>query len=334
MTRQKFWRDTRVMVTGATGLLGAWLIKRLLELDAFVLAVIRDRVPRSHLYRSGAYADVTMVHGCLEDYPLVERSLNEYEIDTVFHLGAQTIVGTANRSPLSTFEANIRGTWHVLEACRNHRSVRRILVASSDKAYGSHPDLPYMEETPLRGEHPYDVSKSCADLITQSYFKTYGLPVCITRCGNMYGGGDLNFNRLIPGTIRAVLRNEVPVVRSDGTFVRDYIYVEDVVTGCLLVLEQMEAKQLAGEAFNFSNETPIGVLDLVNLITGIMGVSVEPRVMDEVTGEIRSQHLSSRKARRVLGWKPNHDLRAGLEKTIKHYREFFSVGPTLREVRK
>lgn len=323
MNRPQFWKGKKVLVTGATGLLGSWLVDALLRNKNHPVALIRDMVPDSNFFLSGNDRTTTIVRGCLEDYPLVERTLNEYEIDTVFHLGAQTIVPTANRSPLSTFEANIKGTWNVLEACRNSKLVRRIVVASSDKAYGTSPSVPYTEDLPLRGEHPYDVSKSCADLLAVSYFKTYQLPVAITRCGNIYGGGDLNFNRIVPGTIKALLDKERPIIRSDGTFIRDYFFVKDAVSACLLVAEQLDRKEVKGQAFNFSNESPLTVLQVVELIAGLMNKKVKPRVLNLVSGEIKNQSLSSRKARTLLQWRAGYSMEEGLKETMAWYRRYF-----------
>ncbi len=319
-----FWRDRPVLVTGATGLLGSWLVKRLLVLEADVVVLVRDWVPQSELVSGGMLDRVKVVRGDVRDGPLLERILGEYEIDTVFHLAAQTIVGIANRNPLSTFETNIGGTWSLLEACRRSPRIQQIVVASSDKAYGDHDDLPYDEDTPLVGRHPYDVSKSCADLIAQSYAHTYGLPVCVTRCGNLYGGGDLNWNRIVPGTIRSVLHGERPVIRSDGLYVRDYFYVEDGAIAYTDLAHKMSLdRQLAGECFNFSNELQVTVLELVNQILSQLGSDLEPDIRNEATGEIRHQYLDAQKARTRLGWEPAFSLAAGLERTIAWYRAFF-----------
>lgn len=266
---------------------------------------------------------MNIVRGSLEDLPVIERALGEYEIDTVFHLAAQAIVGVANRNPISTFEANILGTWNILEACRKHPLIKRVIVASSDKAYGDQENLPYDENMPLQGKHPYDVSKSCADLISHTYFHTYGLPVCITRCGNLYGGGDLNFNRIIPQTIQLVLNGEAPEIRSDGTFVRDYFYIEDAVQAYLLLAEKMEENNLAGEAFNFSNEIQLTVLELVEKILKKMNSDLKPKVLNQGSNEIKHQYLSAEKARRLLNWTPAYTIDEGLEKTIEWYTEFF-----------
>ena len=284
---------------------------------------MRDQVPRSNLYQASQFEKMNVVQGALEDMQTIERALGEYEIDTVFHLAAQAIVGVANRHPVSTFEANILGTWNVLEACRRQPLIKRVIVASSDKAYGDQEQLPYDEDMPLNGKHPYDVSKSCADLISHTYYNTYGLPVCITRCGNLYGGGDLNFNRIIPQTIQLVLEGKAPEIRSDGTFIRDYFYIEDAVKAYLLLAEKMEEKGLVGEAFNFSNEIQLTVLELVDKILKAMGSELKPRILNQGTHEIKHQYLSAEKARKLLDWKPDYSIDEGLEKTIEWYREFF-----------
>ena len=316
------WRGHNVLVTGASGLLGSAMVEELLERGAAVTCLVRDWVPASRLLSEGLSERANLVRGALEDYETVLRALNEYEVDTVFHLGAQTIVGTASRSPLSTFEANVKGTWVLLEACRQlPKLVRRVLVASSDKAYGSHEALPYTEGAPLVGRFPYDVSKSCTDLIAQSYFHSFGLPVVVTRCGNLYGPGDLNWNRLIPGTIRSALAGERPVVRSDGSFVRDYFFVRDAVDAYLLLAEQLERPELHGEAFNFGTEEPKSVLELVDMILKSMGrADLEPDVRGEASNEIPRQYLDCAKARRLLDWGPKRTLEAGLAETVEWYR--------------
>lgn len=320
---REFWRDRPTLVTGGTGLLGGWLVRFLLEADADLVCLVRDWVPQSVLVRDRLIDKVKVVRGAVEDQALMERLLGEYEVDTVFHLAAQTIVGIANRNPVSTFETNIAGTWCLLEACRRSPTVKQIVLASSDKAYGDHDSLPYNEDTPLNGQHPYDVSKSCADLIARSYAVTYDLPVVTTRCGNFYGGGDLNWNRLVPGTVRAVLRNQAPVIRSDGTYVRDYFYVEDGAAANVLLAEKLaETPSLRGQAFNFSNEIQVTVSELVKRILCLMGSNLEPQILNQASNEIHHQYLSAEKARQVLRWSPLFTLDDGLQKTITWYREF------------
>jgi CDP-glucose 4,6-dehydratase len=318
-----FWQDRPVLVTGATGLVGGWLVKRLIAAGADVVCLIRDWVPQCELSRSGDLDRVKVVRGDICDRNLLERALGEHEIDTVIHLAAQTIVGIANRNPVGTFESNIKGTWELLEACRRSPLVKQIVVASSDKAYGDQEILPYDENTPLQGQHPYDVSKSCADLISYTYAKSYELPVVITRCGNFYGGGDLNWNRILPGTIRSVLRGQRPVIRSDGSFIRDYFYVEDGAAAYMLLAEELAAKpELRGEAFNFSNEIQVTVLDLTARILKIMNSDLEPDIRNEATNEIKHQYLSAEKARKMLNWSPLFTLDKALATTVDWYKEF------------
>lgn len=320
-----FWCDRSVFVTGATGLVGSWLIRQLLEAEADVVCLVRDWIPNSELVRANLIDKIKVVRGDVREQETLERALGEYEIDTVIHLAAQTIVGIANRNPISTFETNIQGTWNLLEACRRSPLVKQIVVASSDKAYGDQEILPYNENTPLQGTHPYDVSKSCGDLIAHTYAKTYKLPVVITRCGNFYGGGDLNWNRLVPGTIRSVLRGNRPIIRSDGTFIRDYFYVEDGAAAYLLLAEKLaENRNLIGEAFNFSNEIQVTVLELTNKILALMDSKLEPEVLNQAHNEILHQYLSAEKGRNMLDWSPLFTLEKGLEKTIAWYRDFFA----------
>ena len=315
-----FWRDRPTLITGATGLVGGWLVRRLINLNAEVVCLVRDWVPQSELVRGQLIEQVKVVRGDVCDQSLLERVLAEYEIDTVIHLAAQTIVGVANRNPISTFETNIGGTWSLLEACRHSPKVKQIVLASSDKAYGDQEKLPYDENTPLQGTHPYDVSKSCADLIAQTYANTYDLPVVITRCGNFYGGGDLNWNRLVPGTIRSVLRNQRPIIRSDGHYVRDYFYVEDGAAAYTLLVEKLaENPSLRGHAFNFSNEIQVTVLQLVEKILGLMKSDLKPDIRNEASNEIRYQYLNAAKARNLLEWEPLFTLEEGLQRTIKWY---------------
>lgn len=325
--RMTFWKRRNVFVTGATGLLGSWLTAELLKRGANVVSLVRDWVPDSEAVTAGTLERCRLVRGELEDYEVILRALNEYEVDTVFHLGAQTIVGTASRSALSTFESNIRGTWTLLEAARQLAPrVERVIVASSDKAYGAHEQLPYREDTPLIGRFPYDVSKSCADLISQAYFHSFALPVSVTRCGNLYGGGDLNFNRLIPGTIRSALRDESPIIRSDGTFVRDYFFVGDAVDAYLQLAERVPSDGFTGEAFNFGTETPMSVLDVANRILTVMGKSNLPlTILGQASNEIPRQYLDCTKARTRMSWKPRHDFDASLATTIEWYRGWASA---------
>lgn len=320
-----FWLDRPTFVTGATGLVGSWLVERLANAGADVVCLVRDWVPQSELIRTGLIERVKVVRGDVRDRDTLERALGEFEIDTVFHLAAQAIVTIANRNPVSTFETNIAGTWNLLEASRRSPKVRQIVIASSDKAYGDQENLPYHENTPLQGQHPYDVSKSAADLIAHSYAKSYDLPVTITRCGNFYGGGDLNWNRIIPDTIRSVLRGQRPVIRSDGEYTRDYFYVEDSVAANMLLAEKLADKpELKGEAFNFSNEIQVTVSQIVQRILDLMGSDLQPDVRNEVSNEIRHQYLSAAKARQMLGWTPLYTLEEGLQKTIDWYEEFFN----------
>lgn len=322
-----FWRDRPVLVTGATGLLGSWLVKKLIELRASVVCLVRDWIPQSEFVRARLIEQTKVVRGDVRDQPLLERILGEYEIDTVFHLAAQTIVPIANRNPVSTFETNIQGTWAAFEACRRSPTVKQIVFASSDKAYGDHETLPYTEEAPLQGCHPYDVSKSCADLIARTYSVTFELPVAITRCGNFYGGGDINWNRIVPGTIRSVLRGQRPVIRSDGQYVRDYLYVEDAAAANILLAQRLsEDNALAGEAFNFSYESPLNALEMVRLILRLMESGLEPDIRNEAVSEIRRQYLSAAKARRILGWRPLFTLEGGLMRAIDWYSTLLGVG--------
>ena len=323
MSTDSFWLDRPTLVTGCTGLLGSWLTAGLVDAGAQVVGLIRDSVPHSNLLRSGYIDRIRVVRGDITDYDLVERAMNEYEIETVFHLAAQTIVPIANRSPLSTFEANIRGTWTVLEAARRTKTVRRVAVASSDKAYGVQDELPYTEDAPLLGCYPYDVSKACADMISRAYTATYDLPVAVTRCANMYGGGDLNWSRIFPGTIRSVLRGERPIVRSDGTMVRDYLYVRDAVNAYLLLAEQLDRAEVRGQAFNFGMDHPESVLDIVQTIISISDYpDLEPVVLGQAANEIQAQYLSSDKAQEILGWQPAYSLKEGLRETMAWYRDF------------
>lgn len=321
-----FWQDKRVFVTGCTGFLGSWLTAVLVDMGADVIGLIRDDVPQSQLVRSHTIHQIKVVRGELCDYQLLVRTIAEYEIETIFHLAAQTIVGIANRSPMSTFETNIRGSWMLMEAARTQPTVKAMVIAGSEKAYGDLAKPPFREDFPLRGRHPYDVSKSCADLIAQCYAHSYDLPVAVTRCSNLYGGGDLNWNRLLPGTIRSVLRGERPIIRSDGTFKRDYLFVEDAVKGYLMIAEQLAQGRIVGETFNFGMGKPDYALDVVKTIIKVsMFPHLEPIILDEVKNEIKDEYLSAAKAKEVLGWQPAETLETGLAKTMAWYRAFLGM---------
>lgn len=321
-----FWLDRPTFVTGGTGLVGSWLVRWLVASGADVVCLVRDWVPQSELVRTGTLDQIKVVRGDMRDRETLERLLGEYEIDTVIHLAAQTIVTIANRNPISTFESNITGTWNLLEACHRSPKVKQIVVASSDKAYGDQEELPYREDTPLQGQHPYDVSKSCADLIAHMYAVSYDLPVAITRCGNFYGGGDLNWNRIIPGTIRSILRGQQPVIRSNGEYVRDYFYVEDGAAAYMHLAEHLAKNpSLKGEAFNFSNELQMTVSQVVEKILSLMGSNLRADIRNEVSNEILHQYLSAEKARTQLGWKPLFDFEHGLMQTVGWYKDFFGV---------
>jgi len=320
-----FWLDRPTLVTGATGLVGGWLVRRLVDAGSDVVCLVRDWVPQSEIARSSMIERVKVVRGDVRDQTMLERVLGEYEIDTVIHLAAQTIVTIANRNPVSTWETNVLGTWALLEACRRTPTIKQIVMASSDKAYGESDQLPYDEETPLRGRHPYDASKACSDIISQTYAASYDMPVVVTRCGNFYGGGDLNWNRIVPGTIRSVLRHQRPVIRSDGQYVRDYFYVEDGAAAYMLLAEELHRnKQIAGQAFNFSNETQVTVKDIAEKILVLMNSDLELDIRNQATNEIRHQYLSAARARRDLGWQPLFTLDEGLRKTIDWYRKFLA----------
>ena len=327
MSDSNFWLDRRVLVTGCSGVLGSWLTLRLLELGADVVGIVRDWVPDSELVRSGGSERLNLVRGDITDSTLVERVFSDYEVKTCIHLAAQTVVGIANRSPISTFESNIRGTWTILEAARRWPGLEQMVVASSDKAYGAHEELPYSESAELRGSHPYDVSKSCADMIARAYAHTYGMSVAVTRCANIYGGGDLNWNRIVPGTIRSALRGERPIIRSDGTPRRDYIFVQDVVSAYLCLAEALavDPGKHTGMAYNFGKDAPLTALEMIQNILAISdNPGLEPIVENSAPNEIQDQYLSSQLARERLGWRPEHSLHESLSETFEWYRAFLA----------
>lgn len=321
----KNWSESRVAVTGATGIVGSWLCRRLIKAGAKLTVLIRDSDSQSEFFRAKLDRHCSIVNGTLDDGISVRRLINGSECDTVFHLGAQTIVGAALRDPLETFESNIRGTYFLLDAIRTIGStVKATVVASSDKAYGDSPILPYTENMPLNGRHPYDVSKSCTDLLALTYAHTYGMPIVVARCGNIYGGGDLNWSRIVPGTIRSILARETVVLRSNGAPIRDYVFVEDIVDAYLACAESADKDGVRGEAFNFSPETRVSVREIVGAIGQTMGVRVEPIVMDEAVSEIIDQTLDSRKARDRLSWLPAFSLEDGLRRTIPWYKTYLA----------
>ena len=323
--KDNFWNERQVFVTGASGFIGAWLIKDLIKSGARVVTLIRDPDPQSEYFRSGDYQKTTIVQGMLEDYNTLERAISEFEPDTIFHLAAQALVEVGMRSPLHTFETNIRGTYNLLEACRMHKDIiQRVVIASSDKAYGTKHELPYKESMPLEGKYPYEVSKSCADLISQSYFHSYGLPVAIARCGNVYGGGDLNWSRIVPGAIRAAIQQNPLKIRSDGRYVRDYIYVKDVVAGYLKLAEKIDDEHVRGAAFNFGPGRGISVLDMIERIEDSMDQEIEKHILDIAEGEIFEQYLDPSNAKKVLDWQLRYSQDEGLRETISWYRDYFS----------
>ncbi len=332
--QNEFWKGKRVLVTGATGLVGGWLVKELQSAEAHVVALVRDWDPQCEFIRSGDYTKASVISGCLEEFRDVERAIVDHDIEIVFHLAAQAIVHVARRSPLQTFESNIRGTYNLLEACRLHNDhVKAVIVASSDKAYGESPVLPYVESMPLQGLQPYEVSKTCTDLLAQSYFASYRLPVAIGRCGNIYGGGDLNWSRIVPDTIRSFLNNQPISLRSDGTYLRDYIYVKDVTSAYLQMGESVFRGEAVGEAFNFSPEKAVSVLELVQAIQKEMNCEhLQPVILNNAAGEIHSQYLDSSKAQKSLNWKPQYSLDRGLRETIQWYRNYLAIEATANAV--
>jgi CDP-glucose 4,6-dehydratase len=320
-----FWQGRKVLVTGCTGFLGSWLTAALLARGAVVTGLIRILEPESELVRSGMIQHIHQVSGELLNYELLRQTLANQQIDTVFHLAGQTIVGVANQDPVTTFETNVRGTWLLLEAVRQTPTVREVIVASSEKAYGEQSQLPYLEDSPLLGRHPYEVSKACADIIARSYAHTFGLAVGVTRCSNLYGGGDLSWNRLIPGTIRNVLSGQRPVIRSDGTFRRDYLYVADAVLGYLTLAEVLDKSDIRGEAFNFGSGNPVSALEVVQTIVSSSGrIELEPIILNEVKNEIQEEYLCPDKAKKVIGWQPEYTLENGIRETMTWYKSYLN----------
>lgn len=317
------WKGKSVFVTGGNGFVGSWLVADLVKKGANVTCIVRDPVKGSHLEYLGIADKVKAVNGSIEDYETIRKAIAESKAEVCFHLAAQAIVGIANKSPVPTFKTNIMGTWNILEACRE-LGVKRVIVASSDKAYGEHKELPYKEDFALNGLTPYEASKSCTDLLARTYAKTYGMLVGVTRCGNIYGGGDLNWSRILPGTIKSVLENERPIIRSDGTPIRDYIYVLDVVNAYLTLAEQLDRKEVAGQAFNFGTETPVSVLELAKRIISAAGKSVEPVILNEAKNELQAQYLDWTRAKTILGWQPKHKLDDGLKETIGWYEKYLA----------
>ena len=317
-----FWQNKNVFITGGNGFLGSWLVKELLEKEANIIVLIYEEDPRSNFYKWELDKKVIKIKGQIEDYNLLKSIINKYEIATVFHLAAQPLVTIALRDPLHTFESNIRGTYNLLEACRNSQFIKEIVIASSDKAYGDHDKQPYTEEFALQGKHPYDVSKSCTDLLAQTYAKTYKLPVVITRSGNFYGGGDLYFDRIIPHAIAQYLMNKKPQLRSDGTHKRDYVYIKDVVDAYITLAEKLHDKNLSGHGFNFGLGKGVSVLEIVETIKKLMNSNLEPEILDTAKAEIQEQYLNAEKISKVVGWKPQYSLEEGLKETIEWYKEF------------
>ncbi|MDD5774542.1 MAG: GDP-mannose 4,6-dehydratase [Candidatus Omnitrophica bacterium] len=321
-----FWKNKKVLITGYEGFLGSWLTKFLLDAGARItgLDIVTNRAKT--VLTKADRARIRIVKGSVENSGLLSRVCVAASAEFVFHLGARALVGECYENPRKAFQVNIGGTWNVLEACRAHKGIKGLIVASSDKAYGSHAKLPYREDFALRGDHPYDVSKSCADLLSDTYAHTYGIPVCITRCGNLYGPGDYNFSRIIPDAIRCGLTGTELVIRSDGKYVRDYVYVKDIALAYMLLAEKILTTGIAGEAFNFSDERPLSVIGIVKEIYRLLGGTPRYSILNQAGFEIREQFLSSAKARRMLGWKPAYTLRRGLQETIQWYRTLIPGG--------
>ena len=315
-----FWRNKVVLLTGCEGFLGSNLAKRLVSYGAKIVGLDIKVKRNCGILSKEDYGKIIIIKGDVAKYSLIKEIITRYKIEIVFHLAAEAIVKKCTENPLRTFSSNIQGTWNVLEACRNVSRIKAIIIASSDKAYGTHTKLPYREDASLIGRHPYDVSKSCADLISHAYFNTYNLPVGVTRCGNIYGPGDFNFTRIIPDAIRCLLWNKPIIIRSDGKFIRDYIYIDDIVNGYILLAEKLRKLKLGGEAFNFGDENPITVVSLIKMLCRLAKIKPDYKILNQAQYEIRRQYLSSQKARTTLGWKPKYGLEDGLRRTFEWYR--------------
>ncbi len=319
--RNNYWRTKRVLITGHEGFVGSWLAKVLLEKGAYIVGI--DKVENRRLsVLEGLRGRITCIKGNISNLRLVKALIDKYKPRIIFHLAAEAIVDKANKNPLRTFRSNIEGTWNILEASRDKQFIEGIIVASSDKAYGSHEKLPYREDAALKGNHPYDVSKSCTDLICHTYWNTYKVPVCVTRCGNIYGPGDFNFSRVVPDAIRCAINDKQFIIRSDGRFTRDYVYVEDIVNGYIMLAEKLKKLKLQGEAFNFSDENPVAVIDVVKKIYRLIDKKPNYKILNKAEYEIRHQYLDATKVKRFLSWKSKYDLDSGLMKTINWYGKF------------
>ncbi|MFA5778955.1 MAG: GDP-mannose 4,6-dehydratase [Elusimicrobiota bacterium] len=320
---RNFWKNKNVLITGNEGFLGSNLTKILISAAAKIVGLDIEVKRKETVFTKDDYKKIITIKGTVADYNLVKKIIFKHKIDVVFHLAAEAIVGKCLKNPLLTFSSNIEGTWKILEVCRNSNTVKSIVIASSDKAYGRHMELPYKEDASLHGDHPYDVSKSCADLIAYTYFHTYGLPVAVTRCGNIYGPGDFNFSRIVPDAIKCALSDKPIEIRSDGKFTRDYVFVEDIANGYILLAEKLQKLKLSGAAFNFSDENPITVIEFVKKIYNAAGKKPNYRILNQAKYEIKYQYLASQKARKTLGWNPRYSMESGLKKTIDWYRNFY-----------
>ena len=314
------WKGMNVLVTGADGFIGSHIAKALVDKGTNVTTIVRDVKKTSNLDVLNLRNKVNIIHGDLVNFHDCERTINEYDVEFIFHIAAQAIVGPANRSPLSTFESNIKGTWNILEACRLSKTAKGLIVASSDKAYLQQKKLPYTEESPLNGYYPYDASKACAEILARCYYMTYNIPLAITRNANTYGPADMNMSRIIPDVITTVLRGEQPVIRSDGTPERDYMYVKDAVSAYLTLAENLHRKEIVGQAFNFGTSKPISVIELYSKIIKLMGKSVKPKILGEAKNEIDRQYLAIGKVKKILKWQPKYTIDQGLKETIEWYK--------------